>query len=133
PTLWKTVNKWIETNNIQLPKENAKEWLLDHKGDYNGYHFWSNFEIGSLNMLRSPEYRSYFNYLDKNGGFYFERWGDAPVHSIFVALMLKREEIHFFKNIGYKHDLYENCPFDLNKNLELKCYCKPEETVNYRS
>lgn len=43
----------------------------------------------------------YFNYLDKAGGFFYERWGDAPVHSIAAALFLKKEELHFFNEIGY--------------------------------
>src|SRR5256885_10610595 len=44
-----------------------------------------------------------FTSLDKDGGFFYERWGDAPVHSIAAALMLKKNEIHFFNNIAYYH------------------------------
>ena len=29
-----------------------------------------------------------------------QRWGDAPVHSIGAALFAKKEEIHFFNDIG---------------------------------
>lgn len=55
---------------------------------YNRCHFWSNFEIGSLALWRSDAYLAYFDYLDKAGGFFYERWGDAPVHSIAAALFL---------------------------------------------
>jgi alpha 1,2-mannosyltransferase len=44
---------------------------------YNRCHFWSNFEIGSLDFLRSDAYTKYFEHLDKSGGFSYERWGGA--------------------------------------------------------
>jgi hypothetical protein len=55
--------------------------------------FWSNFEIGSLDFYRSEAYTAYFDHLDKAGGFFYERWGDAPVHSIAACLFLKPEEM----------------------------------------
>jgi len=48
-------------------------------GEYNLCHFWSNFEIASLDFWRGEAYMKYFETLDKAGGFYYERWGDAPV------------------------------------------------------
>src|SRR5437868_12523750 len=71
--------------------------------DYNLCHFWSNFEIADLNFWRGKAYQKYFEFLDKKGGFYYERWGDAPVHSIAAALLLPRDQIHFFGDVGYKH------------------------------
>jgi alpha 1,2-mannosyltransferase len=65
-------------------------------------HYWSNFEIGYLPWYRSDAYRSYFKHLDESGGFFYERFGDAPVHSVAASLMLKPEEIHFFSDIGYR-------------------------------
>jgi hypothetical protein len=41
----------------------------------------SNFEIASLDLWRSPAYRSYFDFLDKSGGFFYERWGDGSFFS----------------------------------------------------
>ena len=61
---------------------------------------WSNFEVGNLEWLRSDAYIDFFNSLDQDGGFFYERWGDAPVHSIAAGLLLKKEEIHFFNDIG---------------------------------
>ena len=46
----------------------------DAAGDlWNMCHFWSNFEIADMDFFRSPEYRSLFKFLDREGGFYFER------------------------------------------------------------
>jgi alpha 1,2-mannosyltransferase len=71
---------------------------------------WSNFEIGNLNWLRSQAYTDFFNTLDQDGGFFYERWGDAPVHSIAAGLLLKKEEIHFFNDIAYYHVPFTHCP-----------------------
>lgn len=109
---------------------------------YNRCHFWSNFEIGNLNLWRSEAYRAYFDYLDKAGGFFYERWGDAPVHSIAAALFLVRltckvggtvlmtlqpfDQIHYFADVGYRHEPFQHCPQteDLHKN---RCYCNPND------
>ncbi|RLV93791.1 Glycolipid 2-alpha-mannosyltransferase 1 [Spathaspora sp. JA1] len=101
PTLWQTVKDFTAKNPQYLAKNNMLEWLSTDGGNtYNGCHFWSNFEIGSLDFYRSEAYRKYFEYLDKAGGFFYERWGDAPVHSIAAALFLPRDEIHFFEDVG---------------------------------
>jgi hypothetical protein len=68
---------------------------------------WSNFEIGDLNFWRSEAYMKFFEHLDKAGGFYYERWGDAPVHSIGAALFAKKEQIHWFEDIGYRHEPFQ--------------------------
>lgn len=68
---------------------------------------WSNFEIGDLNFWRSEAYMKFFEHLDKAGGFYYERWGDAPVHSIGAALFARKEQIHWFEDIGYRHEPFQ--------------------------
>jgi hypothetical protein len=49
----------------------------------------------------------FFEHLDKAGGFYYERWGDAPVHSIGAALFARKDQIHFFDDIGYRHEPFQ--------------------------
>jgi len=83
----------------------------DGNGDtWNHCHFWSNFEIADFAFFRSKEYRDFFDYLDQLGGFYFERWGDSPVHSLAAALFLGPAEIHRFDDIGYSHPQFWTCP-----------------------
>lgn len=59
-------------------------------------HFWSNFEIGDLDFWRGEAYSKYFDHLEAAGGFYYERWGDAPVHSIGAGLFARKDQIKFF-------------------------------------
>ncbi|KAI5962336.1 KTR5 [Candida pseudojiufengensis] len=78
--------------------------------DYNLCHFWSNFEIARVDLFKSKEYQDFFKYLDESGGFYKERWGDAPVHSLAIGMLLDLNEIHYFRDIGYRHDVFSHCP-----------------------
>ncbi|CAM0140857.1 unnamed protein product [Umbelopsis sp. WA50703] len=109
PSFWPTVQKWMAKHPewMTTGKSSLRKWLHDdpEMEHYNFCHFWSNFEIGSLKWLRSEEYLSYFEHLDKSGGFFYERWGDAPVHSVAVALMLNESDVHFFNDIGYKNQM----------------------------
>lgn len=101
-TLWATVQKFAAKFPEHIAANNAVNFLVDDKskgiadGSYNLAHFWSNFEIGNLNFYRSKAYEDYFRWLDATGGFWYERWGDAPVHSIAVALLLDKSQIHQF-------------------------------------
>ncbi|KAI4293202.1 alpha 1,2-mannosyltransferase, partial [Pancytospora philotis] len=92
PTLGQVVGDFVKKYYNELRKvggadsdrlfdKNKLSFMFDG-GEYNGCHFWSNFEIASFSFLRSKMYNDLMDALEKNGGFYYERWGDAPVHSI---------------------------------------------------
>lgn len=74
----------------------------------------------------------FFNQLDQDGGFFYERWGDAPVHSIGAALTLKKEEIHFFNDIAYWHVPFTHCPTGDQLRLDLKCHCNPKDNFDWK-
>jgi len=69
--------------------------------------------------------------LDHAGGFFYERWGDAPVHSIAAALMLKKDEIHFFNDIAYYHVPFTHCPTGEDYRLKHKCHCNPKDNFDW--
>ncbi|KAJ4369237.1 hypothetical protein N0V83_006322 [Neocucurbitaria cava] len=95
----------------------------DGKGDlWNMCHLWSNFEIADMEFFRSSAYRELFRYLDEDGGFYYERWGDAAVHSLGVAMLLRPDEVHWFSDWGYVHGGLQVCPKE-----GLGCGCECEE------
>ncbi|CCK71605.1 putative mannosyltransferase KNAG_0H01910 [Huiozyma naganishii CBS 8797] len=78
--------------------------------EYNMCHFWSNFEIARVDVFNNPVYQGYFDYLEDHNGFWSERWGDAPVHSLGLSLILDVEDVHYFRDIGYKHSTLQHCP-----------------------
>ena len=132
PTLWDSVKGFMKQHPEHIHENNAMEFLSDDGGNsYNHCHFWSNFEIGNLNWLRSKAYVDYFNHLDKDGGFFYERWGDAPVHSIAAGLMLDKKEIHFFNDIAYYHVPFTHCPTGEQTRIDLKCHCNPKDNFDW--
>jgi alpha 1,2-mannosyltransferase len=84
-----------------------------------------------MNFWRSPAYQAFFEHLDAAGGFYYERWGDAPVHSIAAALFLPKENLHFFNEIGYRHDPFQHCPQG-ELHVAGRCSCNPEDNFDYQ-
>ncbi|KAJ6036961.1 hypothetical protein N7540_001240 [Penicillium herquei] len=77
---------------------------------YNMCHFWSNFEIARLDWFRSKEYEDFFTMMDRSGGFWMERWGDAPIHSLAAGALLSPADIHYFRDFGYRHTTIQHCP-----------------------
>ncbi|KAL8277513.1 hypothetical protein RQP46_010068 [Phenoliferia psychrophenolica] len=123
PTLWNATKRFIETHPQYLANDSKlMRWISPDGGKtYNLCHFWSNFEIGDLDFWRSEAYTRYFDFLDREGGFFYERWGDAPVHSLAAILFLKPEELHYFQDIGYRHEPFQHCP----KDRADTCACNP--------
>ena len=133
PTLWNSAKKFMEKHPEHVSEDNSMAFLSDDGGKtYNHCHFWSNFEIGNLNWLRSKAYIDFFEQLDKDGGFFYERWGDAPVHSIAAGLLLKKDEIHFFNDIAYYHVPFTHCPTGEKVRTDLKCHCDPKNNFDWQ-
>lgn len=142
-TLWDTVEEYLEQFGDDVDMgNNAYDFItdsgiigkfspiIDSNTDYNLCHFWSNFEIGDLNFFRSDRYKRFFDFLDSKGGFYYERWGDAPVHSIAVSLLLNRDEIIHFDELGYYHAPFSTCPSSYYLRLQQRCQCDPQAKSN---
>ena len=53
-----------------------------------------------MRFFRSKVYTDYFEYLDKTGGFFYERWGDAPVHSFGLAMSLRKDQVVQLSDLG---------------------------------
>ena len=101
--LWPETMKFLADHKGYVHDNSAIKWLQDesrpdHWEKAHGYstcHFWSNFEIADMSFWRSKVYEDYFNHLDRAGGFFYERWGDAPVHSIALGLFEDSSKIHW--------------------------------------
>ncbi|MCJ1369050.1 alpha 1,2-mannosyltransferase 2.4.1 [Loxospora ochrophaea] len=133
PTIWNSVKNFTRAHPEHIVEGNSMAFLSDDGGDtYNRCHFWSNFEIGNLDWLRSKAYTDYFETLDRAGGFFYERWGDAPIHSIAAGLLLKKEEVHFFNDIAYYHVPFTHCPTGEKFRIERKCSCNPKENFDWK-
>lgn len=133
PTLWDRTKEFLKAHPEHVAENNLMEFISEDKGEtYNLCHFWSNFEVASLKFWRSKAYTEYFDFLDKTGGFFYERWGDAPVHSIAASLFLPKDKIHFFEDVGYNHGVYTQCPLNEEFRTNHKCSCDPESDFTFR-
>ncbi|KAK7448081.1 hypothetical protein VKT23_013838 [Stygiomarasmius scandens] len=132
PTLWRETMDFLKLHPEYVAEDNAMGFLSENGGEtYNLCHFWSNFEIADMDFWRSKAYMDYFEYLDKKGGFYYERWGDAPVHSLAAALFLPKGKIQFFDEIGYEHNPYTHCPQNEETWKKGRCSCARERSFDY--
>ena len=105
-----------------------------------------------MDFWRAPAYTAYVDYLEASGGFYYEvcpsslsppsgvylarnyqRWGDAPVHSIGAALFARKNQIHFFDEIGYEHAPYQHCPREKKSWENGRCGCNPSRSFGKSS
>ncbi|TID18185.1 hypothetical protein CANINC_003926 [Pichia inconspicua] len=131
-TLWETSKLYFkqlshdyfnqETNN------NLLKFISNDNGEtYNLCHYWTNFEIADLDIYRNEIYEGYVNFLDQAGGFFYERWGDAPIHSIIFSIILKKGEIHLFDDISYEHTVASTCPLSAEFRKKAKCTCNPND------
>jgi mannosyltransferase len=105
PSLWPETIKFLAEHPDYMHENNAMDWLTDsarrpehnrQAGGYSTCHFWTNFEIADMDFFRGQAYEDYFNHLDRAGGFFYERWGDAPVHSIGVGLFEDASKVHWY-------------------------------------
>lgn len=132
PTLWNTVKEFTQLYPETVHPDNALGFLSNDEGEtYNLCHFWSNFEIADLDFWRGETYSKFFDHLDRSGGFYYERWGDAPVHSIAASLFLPKHKLHFFSDIGYKHSIFQHCPQG-EEHKRGKCWCNHKDNFDYQ-
>lgn len=147
PSLFDSVLSFTNEHPEYVPHKNFASFISEDEGEtYNGCHFWSNFEIANMKLWRSKQYVEFFDYLDHQGGFFYERHGDAPVHSVFASIFLPMDQIEYL-NIGYYHIPFWNVPYAVGKNsdsdetlleqtkekfLSLNCKVDPREdfTIN---
>ena len=106
PTLLNTIRRWLRETKHTIANEQVPEVASifmrrtsAQAGNcqLHGFQFFNNFELASFSLFRNETYLNYFEYLDRVGGFYYERWGDAPVHTFYVLAMVELNRVHRFK------------------------------------
>jgi mannosyltransferase len=69
---------------------------------------YNNFEISHSSIWKHSKWLEFINYIGSTGGIYTKRWGDAPIHTLGISLILNKSEVHRFVDIGYRHDPFVN-------------------------
>ncbi|RYP37331.1 hypothetical protein DL767_002974 [Monosporascus sp. MG133] len=131
PSLWDRTREFVLANMNMVDDGAHVSWLLGVSEDeddvaeeavdtrlllvgreYSNCQLYSNIEVGSLDFFRSKEHHAYFDHIDKNGEFYYEQWGDAPIHNLSVTMFLPQGRVWFFRDIGYARGLCQQCPHE---------------------
>ena len=135
PTLWETEMRWLRSNGRGarlIDDAYAVKYLLMGRGDHRSIRpcsFWTNFEVAAFSLFRNKEYESFFAHLDKAGGFYYERWGDAPVHTHWALFALNKSQIHRFDTLAYAHDGV----YQWQRDPNIACKLTDEKLIQSRA
>ncbi|KAI8886382.1 glycosyltransferase family 15 protein [Backusella circina FSU 941] len=133
--LWKASTHFIEENRELVLSRNdtIMPWIVDESDEAitSRCRIWSNFELVDMSFFRTESYRRFFHFLDLVGGFFYERWTDGDVRTLAAAMFLKKEQLHFFNNIGYSQGSFNRCP--LNAKLLEKCSCDYKNSDDFKS
>ncbi|KAI9476446.1 MAG: nucleotide-diphospho-sugar transferase [Benjaminiella poitrasii] len=134
PTLYQTVIDYAQSHPywIQPSADPNTLWhfILNENNQFNYCHLWNNFQIADVSFYRGEQYQSFFNYLDRTNGIFYERWGDPIIQSMAAVLFLRKDDIHFWDHIGYRvANFFTHCPYE--KKLYSKCTCIPEQNFDY--
>eukprot|EP01126_Amoeba_proteus_P045828 TRINITY_DN5151_c0_g3_i2.p2 TRINITY_DN5151_c0_g3~~TRINITY_DN5151_c0_g3_i2.p2 ORF type:complete len:135 (-),score=26.89 TRINITY_DN5151_c0_g3_i2:166-570(-) len=65
--------------------------------------FYNNFEVADFSIFRNDIYANFLDAVDKRGGFYFHRWGDAMVRMAGLSLVTTIEELEHVTDSGWTH------------------------------
>jgi hypothetical protein len=109
PSLWATAEEYaVGAGRKARVREQWDVTIPGHSLQV-GCHYWNNMEITRLEWFSGPTYQAFFKHLDASGGFFYERWGDAPIRSWALMLLADPADIMWF-DIGYQHPWWVKCP-----------------------
>jgi hypothetical protein len=104
--LVKETNNYLKNIKIETASsQNPISIKWDHKIYYN------NFEISNFKFWRSNKVKQFLEFLDKKGGIYYFRWGDAPIHTLAINMFMDRKKKYQFKDIAYYHQNFYNISY----------------------
>jgi len=65
---------------------------------------YNNFEVSHVSVWQHPVWREFMSYIDDTQGTFKYRWGDAPIHGLGMSMILRKDQVHIFSDIGYTHE-----------------------------
>lgn len=128
PTLWRTMMTYAQEQGLA---EHVKtQWGIDPSRESSrGCHYWNNFEVARLSFFGAgTPYQRLFEYLDKSGGFFYERWGDAPIRSWALTMLAKPTQVKWY-DTGYQHPWWVKCPSTDGGKCPDGSPCTPDDDI----
>jgi len=64
---------------------------------------FNNFFVTDVKFWISPEVEKFLSFIDRSGGIYSHRWGDADMHTATVSMFMNKSSVYQFNEFAYKH------------------------------
>jgi len=89
-------------------------FLLDEESyTWSTCSFYTSFEISKFDVWRSEEYQKWWDWVEKRGGIFYERWSSAAIQSVGLGLStVKKAEVAFLKGVGFSTEGVTRCAAD---------------------
>jgi len=65
--------------------------------------FYNNFFVTDVKFWISPKVEKFLSFIDRSGGIYSHRWGDADMHTATVSMFMNKSSVYQFNEFAYKH------------------------------
>lgn len=126
-TLWRTAQRFVADNQDLLDKDNMLDFISDDQGEhYNYCTYTTGLQVGDLDFIRSEAYQKFFDFLDSEAGFFYERWTDGNVFTLATSLLLPRNKVMHITGTGLLDNMNRlSCQRSQVFNPENKCFCNP--------
>jgi len=102
--LWTITKKYISDH--QINPTYLSKFL--NNGEWDRSYYYTNFEIIDIDYFKSNVIKNFYQYLDKSGGIYYYRWGDAIIRLLTLAIFSDESKVHQFSDIAYQHQYFIN-------------------------
>ena len=101
--LWSTFHQFLQRHCLK-PSRAVRQTQTDWFGRYSLAIIFTNFAIANVSLWRDhPLVQAWLRTVDRSGGIYRHRWGDAPIHTLALAQFVGRDQIVRLRYFGYFH------------------------------
>jgi hypothetical protein len=115
--LWSLFHSFLTHHCLKSSKALRKT----QTGWFGGYSLsivFTNFAIANVSLFRDHSLvRAWLHRVERDGGIYRFRWGDAPIHTLAVTQFLERDQVVRFRYFGYMHRTEYVCPSGIEGDL----------------
>ncbi|CAF4752983.1 unnamed protein product, partial [Rotaria sp. Silwood1] len=126
--LWSFFHEFLD-NRCLKPSIALRQTQTDLFGNYSLYIIFTNFAIANVSLFRDHSLiRAWLHAVDRNGGIYRYRWGDAPIHTLILTQFLSQNHIVRLRYFGYMHQREYICADGIKGEV-----CKAQGNVHMTS
>ncbi|GJJ70661.1 hypothetical protein EMPS_03011 [Entomortierella parvispora] len=129
PSALETIQNFKKDHPELIPKLNDESFVIRESGDeFTTCSYAVENSISRVDFFRSEAYQTLFEFIDQAGLFYYEKWTDATVITVALALLAPRTDTLYLKQLGWGLNKLLYCPRTPEHNQH--CHCDPRTTAS---